>query len=124
MKLLLASRNMNASDIHADILHDPFLLPDIQTAITRILLAKETGERVMIFGDYDVDGISSTAALFLFLRDELSMDVSYRLPHRVKDGYGMKDYHIEEIVETGSKLLITVDCGTKDIEPIKKAGKL
>jgi len=112
---------MDAGSICADILHDPFLLPDIQAAITRILFAKNAGERIMIFGDYDVDGISSTAALFLFFRDELLMDVSYRLPHRVRDGYGMKVYHIEEIVETGAKLLITVDCGTKDIEPIKKA---
>gem|GEM_PF-5667819 len=56
--------------------------------------------------------------MFLFLRDELNLDVSYRLPHRVHDGYGMKTYHIEEIVATGSRLLITVDCGTKDIQPI------
>ena len=115
---------MDVIGIHADTLHDPFLLPDTHKAITRILFAKKTGERVMIFGDYDVDGISSTAALFLFLRDELLMDVSYRLPHRVRDGYGMKMYHIEEIVDTGSKLLITVDCGTKDIEPIKRAREL
>lgn len=108
--MLLASRNMENAHVHGNILHDPFLLPDIQKAITRILSAKKAGERVMIFGDYDVDGISSTAALFLFLRDELLMDVSYRLPHRVRDGYGMKIYHIEEIVDTGSKLLITVDC--------------
>lgn len=78
----------------------------------------------MIFGDYDVDGISSTAALFLFLRDELRLDVSYRLPHRVKDGYGMKVYHIEEIATAGAKLLITVDCGTKDIQPIQRATEL
>jgi single-stranded-DNA-specific exonuclease len=121
VELLLASRDTDIDRIHADTLHDPLLLPDIQNAITRILLAKKVGERVMIFGDYDVDGISSTAALFLFLRDELSMDVSYRLPHRVRDGYGMKIYHIEEIANTGAKLLITVDCGTKDIEPIKRA---
>lgn len=75
----------------------------------------------MIFGDYDVDGISSTAALFLFLRDELGMDVSYRLPHRVHDGYGIKSYHMDEIASTGTKLIITVDCGTKDIEPIAHA---
>jgi single-stranded-DNA-specific exonuclease len=110
VEVLLALRNMNAAGIHADIVHDPFLLPDIQNAIARILSAKKSGERVMIFGDYDVDGISSTAALFLFLRDEFGMDVSYRLPHRVRDGYGMKEYHIEEIAATGSKLLITVDC--------------
>jgi len=68
--------------------------------VKRILQAYQNKERVMIFGDYDVDGISSTAALFLFLRDELTMDVSYRLPHRVKDGYGMKTYHVDEIAAT------------------------
>ena len=105
-------------------IHDPLLLPDIEKATERILLAQENKERVMIFGDYDVDGISSTAALFLFLRDEMGMDVSYRLPHRVHDGYGIKGYHMEEIAKTGTKLIITVDCGTKDIEPIKKAYEL
>lgn len=78
----------------------------------------------MIFGDYDVDGVSSTAALFLFLRDELGMDVSYRLPHRVQDGYGIKKYHMDEISATGAKLIITVDCGTKDGDPIEYAGRL
>jgi single-stranded-DNA-specific exonuclease len=99
-------------------------MPDIDMAVNRILLAQKNSERVMIFGDYDVDGISSTAALFLFLRDELGMSVSYRLPHRVKDGYGMKVYHIEEIAATGATLLITVDCGTKDIDPISRATQL
>lgn len=78
----------------------------------------------MIFGDYDVDGISATAALFLFLRDELGIQVSYRLPHRVRDGYGLKEYHIDEIAKTGSTLLITVDCGTKDRICIQKARDL
>ncbi len=52
------------------------------------------------------------------------MDVSYRLPHRVHDGYGIKSYHMEEIAKTGTKLIITVDCGTKDIEPVNHAKTL
>lgn len=103
------------------IVHDPFLLPDIHEAVERIDRAKKNGEKVMIFGDYDVDGISATAALFLFLQQEAHMAVSYRLPHRVKDGYGMKFYHIDEIAETGTKLIITVDCGTKDKDIIAYA---
>ena len=71
-----------------------------------------------------MDGISSTAALFLFLRDELGMDVSYRLPHRVHAGYGIKSYHMDEIATTGAKLVITVDCVTKDKEPIEHAATL
>lgn len=123
-KLLLSLRNTSSESIYAEILHDPLLLPDIQVAIERINIARKNAERVMIFGDYDVDGISSTAALFLFLRDELEMDVSYRLPHRVHDGYGIKPYHIEEIATTGTKLIITVDCGTRDIESIELARTL
>lgn len=121
---LAEARNISMEGILKDTIHDPFLLPDSEKAVTRILWAHKNKERVMIFGDYDVDGVSSTAALFLFLRDELKMDVSYRLPHRVRDGYGMKVYHIDEIVATGAKLLITVDCGTRDIEPIQRATEL
>jgi len=114
-ELLLSLRQVERGFLTFEILHDPLLLPDIQKAIERIAHARVLKQRVMIFGDYDVDGISSTAALFLYLRDELSMDVSYRLPHRVHDGYGIKSYHMDEIAKTGTKLIITVDCGTKDI---------
>lgn len=54
----------------------------------------------MIFGDYDADGVTSTAALFLFLRSEYGLQVSYRIPHRIEDGYGMKPYLIDKIHET------------------------
>lgn len=123
-QLLLSLRNSEGGAVMSDIVHDPLLLPDIQGALLRLAQARTHGERVMIFGDYDVDGISSTAALFLFLRDELGMNVSYRLPHRVNDGYGIKLYHIDEIARTGTTLIVTVDCGTKDIEPIEYAKKL
>ena len=123
-ELLLSLRHVERDFIVSEIVHDPLLLPDIEQAIKRLAKARQNGERVMVFGDYDVDGISSTAALFLFLRDELGIDVSYRLPHRVHDGYGIKSYHMDEIAKTGTKLIITVDCGTKDIEPIKHAQSL
>lgn len=122
--LLLSLRHVDRDFLGSQMLHPPFLLPDIQQATQRIAQARSARERVMIFGDYDVDGISSTAALFLFLRDELGMDVSYRLPHRVYDGYGIKSYHMDEIASKGVKLVITVDCGTKDREPIEYAQKL
>lgn len=123
-ELLLSLRHVERDFIASEVIHDPLLLPDIEKAIQRLAQARQNGERVMIFGDYDVDGISSTAALFLFLRDELGLDVSYRLPHRVHDGYGIKSYHMDEIASKGVKLVITVDCGTKDIEPIQHAQKL
>ncbi|MBP7823095.1 single-stranded-DNA-specific exonuclease RecJ, partial [Candidatus Gracilibacteria bacterium] len=123
-ELLLSLRHVERGFLVSEILHDPLLLPDIQKAIERIAQAHSLKERVMIFGDYDVDGISSTASLFLFLRDELGMDVSYRLPHRVHDGYGIKSYHMDEIAKTGTKLVVTVDCGTKDAVPIEHARAL
>ncbi len=123
-ELLLSLRDVERGFLVSEIIHDPLLLPDIQKAIERIAQARSLKERVMIFGDYDVDGISSTAALFLFLRDEFGMDVSYRLPHRVHDGYGIKSYHMDEIAKTGTKLVVTVDCGTKDAVPIEHARAL
>lgn len=123
-ELLLSLRKVERDFLTTEVIHNPLLLPDIQPAMERIARAREKWERVMIFWDYDVDGISSTAALFLFLRDELSVDVSYRLPHRVHDGYGIKSYHMDEIAKTGTKLIITVDCGTKDREPIEHAHTL
>lgn len=123
-QLLLSLRKVERDFLTTEVIHDPLLLPDIQPAMERIASAREKRERVMIFWDYDVDGISSTAALFLFLRDELGMDVSYRLPHRVHDGYGIKSYHMDEIAKTGTRLVMTVDCGTKDREPIEHAHTL
>lgn len=95
-------------------LHDPFLLPDMEKAVERILEAREKHERIIIFGDYDVDGVSSTAILVRFLT-EIGCIVSYRLPHRVHDGYGLKEYFFDELAQKEVKLVITVDCGTRDI---------
>lgn len=89
-------------------------------AVERILKARENKERVVIFGDYDVDGVSSTALLVRFFAS-IGMQVSYRLPHRVHDGYGLKKYFIDELAEKDVKLVITVDCGTRDVEVIKYA---
>ncbi len=104
-------------------LHDPYLLPDMEKAVTRILEAREKKERIVIFGDYDVDGVSSTAILVRFLT-EIGCLVSYRLPHRVHDGYGLKEYFFDELAEKNVKLVITVDCGTRDIWPIRHAKSL
>ena len=79
-------------------LEDPFLMPDMEKAVTRILTAREKKERIVIFGDYDVDGVSSTAILVRFL-SEIGCSVSYRLPHRVHDGYGLKGYFFDELKE-------------------------
>jgi single-stranded-DNA-specific exonuclease len=104
-------------------LHNPFLMPDMEKAIERILNAREKSERIVIFWDYDVDGVSSTALLVRFLT-EIGCIVSYRLPHRSKDGYGLKSYVFDELKEKDVALVITVDCGTRDIEPIRHAKSL
>lgn len=104
-------------------LHNPYLLPDMEKAVNRILTAREKSERIVIFGDYDVDGVSSTALLVKFLT-EIGCLVSYRLPHRVHDGYGLKDYFFDELSSKWVNLVITVDCGTRDIWPIKYAKSL
>lgn len=104
-------------------LHDPKLMPDMEKAVARIIHARKNTERIVIFGDYDVDGVSSTALLFRFL-SEIGCEVSYRLPHRVHDGYWLKKYFFDELKEKNVKLVITVDCGTRDIEPIHHATTL
>jgi single-stranded-DNA-specific exonuclease len=104
-------------------LHDPYLMPDMDKAVARILEAREKKERIVIFGDYDVDGVSSTAILVRFLK-EIDCEVSYRLPHRVHDGYGLKSYFFDELATKWVTLVITVDCGTRDIEPIRHAKSL
>lgn len=104
-------------------LHDPFLLKDMDKAVERLLQAKENNEKVMIFGDYDVDGVTSTSILMHFFK-KIGLKASYRLPHRVKDGYGLKDYFVDECHELWVNLIITVDCGTRDIGVMKHAKKL
>ncbi len=82
-------------------------------AVERIHEAKEKKQKVIIFWDYDVDGVTSTS-LLVHLFTKLGILVSYRLPHRVHDGYGLKSYFIDELAELGVDLIITVDCGSKD----------
>ena len=98
-------------------------MPDMEKAVHRILQACEKKERIVIFGDYDVDGVSSTTILVKFLTD-IGCLVSYRLPHRVHDGYGLKSYFFDELLTKDVTLVITVDCGTRDIEPIRYAKSL
>ncbi len=100
--------------------HDPFLLPGMQKAVDRIKKAIADKERIMIYGDYDVDGISGTAIMFIAL-EKLGAQVSYRLPHRVNDGYGLSAKFISEFNDVNVKLLITVDCGISNADEIAKA---
>jgi len=101
-------------------LHDPYLLRDMDKAIVRLKQAVDNKEKVIIFWDYDVDGVTSTS-LLMHLFTKLGMKVSYRLPHRVEDGYGLKTKFVDEAVELWVDLLITVDCGSRDAEIVTDA---
>lgn len=104
-------------------LHDPALLKGIDKAVERIKKAIETREKIMVFGDYDTDGITATAILYDFLKIS-GADVFYTLPHREEDGYGLKDYFIQDFKEKGIGLIITVDCGTSNLKEIELANEL
>ena len=100
--------------------YDPFLMPDMEKAVERIIKAIENKEKVLIYGDYDVDGITSTTVLKKFL-EKLGMTVDYHIPNRLKEGYGLNKEAIEEIAEKGTQLMITVDCGISGVEETEYA---
>jgi len=94
---------------------DPHTMKDIDKAVQRLLLALERSERVCIYGDYDVDGISGTALLVSFLRS-VGLECGYYIPNRFADGYGMNTAAIDRISAQGYRLIVTVDCGISSIK--------
>ncbi len=100
--------------------HDPFLFEDMVKAIKRIKEAIDKEERIIVFGDYDVDGITGTAILVHIL-NKLNAKVSYRLPNRVTDGYGISEKFIKDFVENKVGLIITTDCGISNADLIAEA---
>ena len=103
--------------------HDPFLMPDMEKAVDRILKAIQTQEKTIIYGDYDVDGITSITVLKKFL-EERNLQVGEYIPNRLNEGYGLNKEAVKKIAEQGYKLIITVDCGISCIEEIKYATEL
>ena len=101
-------------------LHDPFRLLDLDAAVERIRRAIDAREPILIHGDYDVDGITSTFLLYSVLRD-LGAKVDYRIPHRTRDGYGLSLGAIAEAERRGCTLVVTVDCGITALEPVAHA---
>lgn len=91
-------------------LHDPFEMEDMDNAVYRILEAVEDGERIVIFGDYDVDGVTSVSILYLYLTS-IGAEVSYYIPCRSGEGYGMSESAIRKLADEGCRLIITVDTG-------------
>lgn len=103
--------------------HDPFLMPDMKIAVDRIIKAIETKEKIMIYGDYDVDGITSITVLKQFL-DDRGIVVDTYIPNRLDEGYGLNKKAIEKIAKQEYTLMITVDCGISGIEEVEYANSL
>lgn len=128
---IFLSRGINDTDYiksflnpSKDKLHDPFLMKDMDKAVDRILEAVEKGQKILIYGDYDVDGVTSTSVLYNFL-SSLGVNLDFFIPNRVNDGYGITLDTAEIIVNLGCQLVITVDCGIsaiKEVDYIKSKG--
>lgn len=103
--------------------HDPFLLPDMEKAISRIYRALLSGEKIAVYGDFDVDGITSAALMVQGLATLGGLVIPY-IPHRVSEGHGLRSTAIEELHDLGVTLIITVDCGITDVEEAKTASRL
>ncbi len=107
-----------------DMLHDPFLMKDMELASKRLSRAVRNREKILVYGDYDVDGTTATAILVLFLK-QFGLDVSYYIPHRFKDGYGISESGIDYAEEIGATLIVSVDCGitaVREAELAKEKG--
>lgn len=101
-------------------LHDPFLLPDMDKAIKRIEKALGQKQRILIYGDYDVDGTTAVALVYKFLR-KFTTNLDYYIPDRYDEGYGISEQGIDYAEETGVKLIIALDCGIKAVEKVAYA---
>src|SRR5690349_14146189 len=103
--------------------HDPFLLGDMREACDRIRAAIADGKRIVVHGDYDVDGICATALAVLALR-ELGADVGWHLPSRFEEGYGVAGETIARLAGDGVGLVLTVDCGITAVDEVEEAKRL
>ena len=99
-------------------LHDPYLLADMDKAVERVFDAINRGEKICVYGDYDVDGVTSVSMLYLYLR-ELGADVTMKIPKREGEGYGVSCTALDKLAEEGVKLVITVDTGITAEEEVK-----
>ncbi|MDQ6984777.1 MAG: single-stranded-DNA-specific exonuclease RecJ [Candidatus Dojkabacteria bacterium] len=121
---LLSKRNINDIDGFLnptlDQIHSPTLLLNIDKAIDTILGAVRDKKKILIHGDFDADGITATSIMWDFLYRRLGADVVPYIPSRFDEGYGLSDESIGNIIEAGGELIITVDCGVKDVLLVEK----
>ncbi len=103
-------------------LHNPFLMKDMDKAVERVLQAIDNQEKILIYGDYDVDGTTSVSLMTLFF-SAFQIEVEYYIPDREKEGYGISDEGIKFAIQKGIKVIITLDCGIKSIEKSHQIAK-
>ena len=115
----LAGRFIRSED---SFFHDPFLMADMDKAVDRVLTAHDRKEKVMIFGDYDVDGVTSVSTLYLFLRS-IGISCDYHIPSRIGEGYGISTPAIDQIIEDGYTLMVSVDTGITACQEIEYAAR-
>ena len=101
-------------------LHDPFLMKDMDKAVARLEQAIEKQEKVIVYGDYDVDGTTSVAMMYSFLKPRIN-EIEYYIPDRYSEGYGISPKSIDYAIENGYTLIVALDCGIKAVEKIAKA---
>lgn len=99
---------------------DPWLMKDMEKAVQRIITAKNRGEKILIYGDYDVDGTTSVASMYQFIKN-IYKNVDYYIPHRYREGYGISQIGIDYAKENGFSLIISLDCGIKSASLIAYA---
>ena len=101
-------------------LHDPFLMKDMEKAVERLQQAIDNQEKVIVYGDYDVDGTTSVALMYLFLKQRIK-EIEYYIPDRYSEGYGISPKSIDYAVENGFTLVVALDCGIKAVDKIGRA---
>jgi single-stranded-DNA-specific exonuclease len=124
---LMVQRNITTSaEAHTffnpslDLLHDPFLMKDMTIAVDRLSTAIKRNEKILVYGDYDVDGTTAVALVYSFLKDQYS-NVDYYIPDRYKEGYGVSFQGIDFALRNNCRVVITLDCGIKAVEKIQYA---
>jgi single-stranded-DNA-specific exonuclease len=123
---LLVSRNLKSLSAAKtfmvpswDQLYDPFLMKDMDKAVARLSQALEFGEKILIYGDYDVDGTTSVALVYSYLTQELGADCDYYIPDRYAEGYGVSQAGIQYAADNDYALIISLDCGIKAHERVR-----
>ena len=99
---------------------DPRNMKDMQKAVSRIRKAIKNGEPIVVYGDFDADGVTSTT-LMMEVLTKLKANVTAYIPHRVDEGYGLNTPALQEIADSGAKLVITVDCGIRSVQEVDDA---